>query len=64
MTAKKPDQHQDDLAAKEAAEQALQAVQTMPVGPERVAALRKAGQMRFDACRGRYRTEYIVDNDS
>jgi hypothetical protein len=29
MTAKKPDQHQDDLAA---AEQALQAAQTMPAG--------------------------------
>jgi hypothetical protein len=33
----------------EAAEEALKAAQKMPGGPERIAALRKAGQMRFDA---------------
>ena len=33
----------------EAAEEALKAAQQMPGGPERIAALRKAGQMRFDA---------------
>jgi hypothetical protein len=33
----------------EAAEEAHKAAQNMPGGPERIAALRKAGQMRFDA---------------
>ena len=33
----------------EAAEEALKAAQNMPGGPERIAALKKAGQMRFDA---------------
>jgi hypothetical protein len=33
----------------EAAEEALKAAQKMPGGPERIAALRKAGQMRFEA---------------
>jgi hypothetical protein len=33
----------------EAAEEALKAAQKMLGGPERIAALRKAGQMRFDA---------------
>ena len=33
----------------EAAEEALKAAQEMPGGPERIAALKKAGQMRFDA---------------
>ena len=33
----------------EAAEEALKAAQKMPGGPERIAALKKAGQMRFDA---------------
>ncbi len=32
-----------------AAEEALKAAQNMPGGPERIAALKKAGQMRFDA---------------
>jgi hypothetical protein len=35
--------------AREAAEEALKAAQKMPGGPERIAALKKAGQMRFDA---------------
>jgi hypothetical protein len=33
----------------QAAEEALTAARRMPGGPERVAALRKAGQMRFEA---------------
>ncbi len=33
----------------EAAEAALKAAQEMPAGAERIAALRKAGQKRFDA---------------
>ena len=32
-----------------AAEEALKAAQQMPVGPERISALKKAGQIRFDA---------------
>jgi hypothetical protein len=44
MTSKEPDFDEDDL---QAAEDALAAAQKMPVGPERIAALRRAGQMRF-----------------
>jgi hypothetical protein len=42
MTAK--DFNEDDSKA---AELALAAAQRMPVGPERIAALKRAGQMRF-----------------
>ena len=41
----------------EAAEEALKAAQDMPGGPERIAALKKAGQMRFDAFEKRRRFE-------
>ena len=34
-----------------AAEEALKAAQQMPAGPERIAALKRAGRMRFDACK-------------
>jgi hypothetical protein len=37
----------------QAAQEALRAAQKMPGGPERFDALRKAGQMRFDADRRR-----------
>ena len=43
-----PNSIEDDS---EAAEQALAAAQRMPVGAERIDALRRAGQMRFDAFR-------------
>jgi hypothetical protein len=33
----------------QAAEEALKAAQKMPGGPERIAALKRAGQLRFDA---------------
>jgi hypothetical protein len=33
----------------QAAEEALRVAQRLPCGPERIAALRKAGQMRFHA---------------
>jgi hypothetical protein len=33
----------------QAAQAALQAAQSMPPGSERISALRRAGQMRFDA---------------
>ena len=48
MIPKKPEELDEELRA---AEDALRAAQNMPVGPERIAALRKAGQMRFDAYR-------------
>jgi hypothetical protein len=46
MIPKKSDELDEELRA---AEDALRAAQNMPGGPERIAALRKAGQMRFDA---------------
>jgi hypothetical protein len=46
MKIKKPDPEDNRWAAAEAA---LAAAQQMPGGPERVAALKKAGQLRFRA---------------
>ena len=46
MIPKKSEELDEELRA---AEDALRAAQNMPGGPERIAALRKAGQMRFDA---------------
>jgi len=43
---KKPEQCEEDW---DAAQAALKAAQEMPGGPERFDALRKAGQMRYDA---------------
>jgi hypothetical protein len=51
MIPKKPEELDEELRA---AEDALRAAQNMPGGPERIAALRKAGQMRFDAYNRRY----------
>ena len=51
MIPKKSEELDEELRA---AEDALRAAQDMPSGPERIAALRKAGQMRFDAHRRRY----------
>jgi hypothetical protein len=48
MTPKKPEQQEDEWVAAEAA---LKAAQDMPAGPERIAALRRAGQLRYDADR-------------
>ena len=50
----RPEQPDEDLKAAEAA---LQAAQRMPGGPERISALRKAGQMRFDAYKRRFPIE-------
>jgi hypothetical protein len=50
MPPKKPsmvDQHW------EAAEAALEAARQLPVGPERAEALKKAGQLRYDADKNR-----------
>ena len=41
----------------EAAEEALKAAQKMLGGPERIAALKRAGQMRFDASKRMSPTE-------
>jgi hypothetical protein len=49
-----PEQPDEDLTAAEAA---LEAAQRIPPGPERISALRRAGQMRFDAYRRRFPTE-------
>ena len=46
MTLKEPEQWEEDWWA---AEQALKAAQKMPGGPERIAALKRAGQLRYDA---------------
>jgi hypothetical protein len=46
MAPKQPEQWEEDWLA---AEQALKAAQTLPGGPERIAALKRAGQLRFDA---------------
>ena len=46
MIPKKSEELDEEIRA---AEEALKAAQDMPGGPERIAALRKAGQMRFDA---------------
>jgi hypothetical protein len=52
----KPEQPDEDLRAAEAA---LQAAQRMPRGPKRISALRKAGQMRFDA----YKRRSPIENE-
>lgn len=46
MTLKASEQYENDW---QAAEEALAAAQGIPIGPERIAALRRAGQMRFVA---------------
>jgi len=46
MIPKKSEELDEEIRA---AEEALKAAQDMPGGPERIAALRKAGQMWFDA---------------
>jgi hypothetical protein len=43
---KTPGPYVDDW---QAAEEAFKAAQKMPVGPERIAALKRAGQLRFNA---------------
>jgi hypothetical protein len=46
MTLKKLERCEEEWRA---AEEALKAAQKMPAGPERIAALRRAGQLRNDA---------------
>jgi hypothetical protein len=50
MITKKPEKCEEEW---EAAQAALEAAQKLPGGPERFDALRKAGQMRYDADRRR-----------
>jgi hypothetical protein len=52
MPAKKPNIVHEDW---EAAQVALEAARQLPVGAERCEALRKAGQLRYDADRKRAR---------
>lgn len=61
MTSKEPDFNEDDW---QAAEQALAAAQRMPVGPERIAALKRAGQMRFVAFRRKQVELELMDRDN
>jgi hypothetical protein len=46
VATKKTEQCEEDW---QAAQEALRAAQKMPSGPERVEALKKAGQLRYDA---------------
>jgi hypothetical protein len=57
MTSKEPEDW-------EAAEQAFAAAQGMPVGPERIAALRRAGQMRFDAFQKKQADLELMDREN
>jgi hypothetical protein len=52
MPAKKPDTSDEDW---DAAEAALEAARRLPAGAERFEALKKAGQLRFDADRKKAR---------
>jgi|1186.fasta_scaffold607974_1 hypothetical protein len=54
MTARKVDQCEQDLRA---AAEALRAAQNMPGGAERIAALKTAGKMRFDADKKKRQSE-------
>jgi hypothetical protein len=63
MKNQKPDLEQCELDLL-AAEAALSAAQRMPGGPERIAALRRAGQMRFDADERRRAIQDPTDNES
>ncbi len=51
MIPKKSEELDEELRA---AKEALKSAQNMPGGPERIAALKKVGQMRFDAYSRRY----------
>jgi hypothetical protein len=60
MTPKESDTHEE---ARHAAEQALRQAQQMPAGPERIAALRRAGQMRFNASAGEVQDVFARANE-
>jgi hypothetical protein len=47
-----------------AAERALKLAQQMPVGPERIAALKRAGQLRFDAYQKARPDRDLIDRHS
>ena len=61
MTSKELDFNEDDWAA---AEQAFAAAQGLPVGPERIAALKRAGQMRFNAFRRKQAVLELMDREN
>jgi hypothetical protein len=61
MTPKEPEQWEEDCRA---AEQALTDAQKMPGGPERIAALKRAGQLRFDAYERKRAVQDTIDKAS
>jgi hypothetical protein len=61
MTSKETEFNEDDW---QAAEEALAAAQRMPVGPERIAALKRAGQMRFVAFRRKQADLELMDREN
>jgi hypothetical protein len=61
MTPKELEQWEQDLRA---AELALKAAQEMPGGAERIAALKRAGQLRFDAYEKKRAIQEAIDKES
>jgi hypothetical protein len=61
MTPKELEQWEQDLRA---AELALKAAQEMPGGAERIAALKRAGQLRFDAYEKKRAIREAIDKES
>jgi hypothetical protein len=61
MTPKEPEQWEEDCRA---AERALTDAQKMPGGPERIAALKRAGQLRFDAYERKRAVQDTIDKAS
>jgi hypothetical protein len=61
MSPREPEPNEDDW---QAAEEALAAAQKMPVGPERIAALRRAGQMRFVVYRRKQAALELMDTEN
>jgi hypothetical protein len=61
MAPKQPEQWEQDW---QAAELALKAAQEMPGGSERIAALKRAGQLRFDAYERKRAIQEAIDKES
>src|SRR3978361_349644 len=58
---KEADFNEDDL---EAAEQGRAPAEQATVGPERIAALKRAGQMRFNAFRRKHADQALMDREN
>jgi hypothetical protein len=61
MLLRTPDPDVDDW---QSAEDALTAAQKMPAGPERIAALKEAGQLRFEAYKRRRLVPDLADREN